>query len=246
MKKFLLALLTICILSSCNKDDQMSTAEVKARIIKSVPGLSDNVEVSKSPINNIYEVALGRKIFYVSSDAKYMIFGNVIDTVTKENLTDKRAQEISKIDWKKLPLDLAIKVVNGSGKRKIAVFSDPECPYCHMFEKQTVSQLKDTTIYTFLFPLSIHPTALDDSKKIWCSQDRATTWTSWMREKKALPNNTKCDTSGLDTIYKIGTKVVQVDATPTIVLENGQILTGAIPAEQLMSLMDDADKKVSK
>lgn len=246
MRKILLSLLAVSLLAACNsKEHKMTAEQAKASIIKSIPGLPDDIKVAPSPVNNIYEVAIGRKIFYVSEDGKYMFFGNIVNAATKENLTDKRVQELSKVDWNSLPLNLAIKVVNGNGSRKLVVFSDPDCPYCHMFEKQTAPQLKDTTIYTFLFPLPIHPSALDNSKKIWCSNNRAEAWTGWMRDKKPLPDNTKCDTSGLEKAIKVGTDIVQVEATPTLVLENGQLLTGALPAEQLIAMMDEVDSKAS-
>src|SRR6185437_182915 len=133
-----------------------------------------------------------------------------------------------------------IKVVNGTGKRVLYVFSDPECPYCQMFEKQIAPMLTDTTVYTFLFPLPMHAQAKPDSQKIWCSPDRAKAWTDWMRNKVALPTNTSCDTSALDKVYKLGTEVVQVEGTPTLILSNGQILPGAMPADQLLQQMDEA------
>ncbi len=244
MKKILLGLMLSGFLFGCAKDSILTEIQVKEQLVKSIPGLPKDAQVLKSSTKGLYEVVIGRKIFYVSSDGKYLIFGNMIDVATKTNLTEKRTQELSKIDWNKLPLDLAIKVVNGNGERQIAIFSDPDCPYCKLFEQQTVANLKNTTVYTFLFPLPMHPNAKDDAKKIWCSQNKAATWISWMRSQVALPTVTNCDTAGLDKIYEIGTKDVQVDGTPTLILSNGQILSGAMPADQLLSMIDAASGKV--
>ncbi|MFN7093994.1 MAG: DsbC family protein, partial [Burkholderiales bacterium] len=122
----------------------------------------------------------------------------------------------------------------------LVVFSDPDCQYCQMFEKQVVPYLTDTTIYTFLFPLPMHPTAKTNSIKVWCSKDRAKTWSSWMRNKVALPTEQNCDTSALDKVYKIGTDLVQVEGTPTLILSNGQVLSGMLPADQLITQIDQA------
>jgi thiol:disulfide interchange protein DsbC len=146
MKKILIALLFGSMLFGCEKKEQ-TMSQVKENLQKSVPDLPKDITVGKSPVEGFYEVSVGRKVFYVSNDSKFLIFGNVVDVATKQNLTEKRTQELSKIDFSKLPLDLAIKTVNGDGHRKIAVFSDPECPYCQMFEKQISPNLKDTTIY---------------------------------------------------------------------------------------------------
>lgn len=243
MKKLLIGLALIGLISGCQQSKAVDTEKVKASLSKAIPELPKDIKVDKSPLNDVYQVTVGRKIFYVSQDGKYLVFGNIIDTATKQNLTEQAITQLSKIDFNQLPLDLAIKVVNGTGERKLAIFSDPDCPYCQLFEQKIAPNLKDTTIYTFLFPLPNHPNAKGDAKKIWCSKDRAKTWTAWMRDRKALPADDKCDTSDLDKVYRIATEVVQLEVTPTLILSNGQILAGALPADQLLALMDQARGK---
>jgi thiol:disulfide interchange protein DsbC len=248
MKKFkiisglLVALAATVLVAGCNASTSggKSPDQIKTQLTKEIPGITKIDQVNKSPINGVYEVVVGRKVFYTTTDGKYLFFGNIIDPVSKKSLTEERTNELSKVDWKQLPLDLAIKEVNGTGERKIAVFSDPDCPYCQMFEKQVAPNLTNTTIYTFLFPLPMHPKAKPDSIAIWCSKDRAATWTAWMRNKTPLPTGGSCDTADLDKIYKIGTDVVQVEGTPTIILSNGQILPGMLPPDQLSAQMDQA------
>lgn len=253
MKNLLLAIGLSTMLFACSKTSvniasttmsSKSTEEMKAILVKEVPGLTKIDEVNTTPVSGIYEVVVGRKVFYSTADGKYLFFGNLVDAVKQQSLTDDKVQELSKIDPKLLPIDLALKEVNGSGKRVLYVFSDPECPYCHMFEKQTVPFLKDTTVYTFLYPLPMHKEARPDSEKIWCSKDRLTVWHNWMRNKVALPTDVSCDKSGLDKIYKIGTDLVQVNGTPTLILSNGQVIPGALPADQLLEAMDKAEGKM--
>ncbi len=247
ISSLLVALAGAVIISGCNGSSLgKSPEQIKAQLTKEIPDLTKIDEVRKSPINGIYEVVVGRKVFYTSTDGKYLIFGNIIDSATKKSITEARTQELNKIKWSDLPLDLAIKEVNGTGERKIVVFSDPECPYCQMFEKQVAPNLTNTTIYTFLFPLPMHKNAKAYSEAIWCSKDRANAWVQWMRNKTALPTNTSCDTSGLDKVYKIGGELVQVEGTPTIILANGHILPGMVPADQLISQMDEASGKAPK
>lgn len=247
MKKLLLGLMVSVALVACNKSsDSAATVtpdQIKANLVKQVPGLTKVDQVNPTKVSGLYEVVVGRKIFYVSTDGKLAVFGNMVDLATKQSLTEQRMQEIAKVDFSKLPLDLAVKQVIGDGSRKIAVFTDPDCPYCKMFEKQVVPQLKDVTVYSFLFPLPIHPNAASDAKKIWCSKDRSATWAAFMQKDTPLPTNVSCDTSGLDKIMKFGTDVVQVDGTPTMVLENGTILPGMLPADQLNAKLDEISGK---
>lgn len=239
MKK-LFTIIIALMLVACSKVKNQE--EIKNDLIKQVPGLTKIDAINKSPVNNMYEVVIGRRLFYVTTDGKYIIFGNLIDPINKKNLTEERVMQLSKIDFSKLPLDLAIKEVNGNGKRILVVFSDPECPYCQMLEKQIVPKLKDTTIYVFLFPLPSHPKAKSYSNKIWCSNKKVDVWVNWMRNQLPIMGDENCDLSGLDKISKIGEELVQIEGTPTLILENGQILPSPLPPEQLMEVMDKAKK----
>ncbi len=224
------------LLCGCNysNGDTKTPEQIKAQLQKEIPIMTNIESISNGPVAGLYELVVGRKVFYVSNDGKYLVFGNIVDIASKKSLTEERDMELNKIDWNKLPLDSAIKEVNGNGKRKIAVFSDPDCPYCKMFEKQTVPNLKDTTVYVFLFPLTqIHPNSEMHSKQIWCSKDRVKTFKAWMTEDKALPSNTMCDVTGLDKGIAAARDLAQVEATPTLVLSNGQIVAGALPANLL-------------
>ena len=248
MKKLLILLATGIFLSSCGKSmmsgGTKTPEQIKADLVKTMPGIAKIDSVNKSPVDGIYEVVIGRKVFYATMDGKYLFFGNLVDPVNKKSLTEDKVQQLSKVDVKQLPLELAIKEVNGNGQRQLFVFSDPDCPYCQMFEKQVAAKLTDTTIYTFLFPLPNHPDAKKHSQQIWCSKDKTKTWIDFMRDKKALPDETKCmDVAAIDKSIKLGTDVVGVEGTPTLILGNGQILSGMLPAEQLLQQMDEASGK---
>lgn len=239
MKK-LLAILLFGALTACGSHKARSPERIKESLLKEIPGLNKVDAVNKTKVPNMYEVVVGHKVFYVTDDGKYLVFGNIIDVNSKKSITEERIQELSKIDWNQLPLDLAIKEVNGNGKRKLAVFADTSCPYCQMFEKQIAPNLTDTTIYVFMYPLPNHPNAKSEAKRIWCSKDRTLAWVNWMRNHVALPKDESCDTSALDKIMEIGNTVVQIEGTPTLILENGHVLPGVLPPQQLMEEMDKA------
>ena len=131
------------------------------------------ISVSETPIQGIYEVVVsGKQIIYTDAKGDYMFVGDLIDVNTRKSLTDERAADLNKIDFATLPLDKAIKEVRGNGKLKVAVFSDPDCPYCkrleHEFEKMT-----DITIYNFMMPIpSLHPDAARKAKSCGVSPTR--------------------------------------------------------------------------
>ncbi|HMV19251.1 MAG TPA: DsbC family protein [Zoogloea sp.] len=193
--------------------------------------------VKKTPYGGLYEVVLkSGELVYTDAAVSFLLDGNVIDTKTKQNVTQARMAQLMKIDFATLPLDQAIKQVRGTGKRVIATFEDPNCGYCKRLAKDMVN-LKDATIYTFLYPI-LGPDSLEKSKGIWCAKDRAAAWTDWMTAGKA-PAAGSCDTAVLDKNVALGQKM-RVSGTPTIFTVDGNRLPGAVPLAQLDKAMDQA------
>lgn len=214
---------------------------IKSNLKTNLPDLKVE-QVNPTAIPNLYEVVSGRKIFYVDSTGRYAILGNMVDLTNKQSITEARVKQLSVVDFRSLPLNIALKQTIGTGERKIAIFTDPDCPFCKRLETDTIPKLKNVTIYYFLFPLtSIHANAAIDSKKILCSENPDRAYLQWMTDSKALGNKTECaNAKVLTQMQEVGKKVIQVEATPTIVLENGNIVAGLVPADYLGKLINDA------
>ena len=190
--------------------------------------------VAKTPYNGLYEVRVGNEIIYTDAEAKYVFIGRILDTETSRDLTQTRLDEINRIRFTDLPLDLAVKSVKGTGKRVIAVFEDPNCGYCKRFRK-TLADTKDVTVYTFLYPI-----LSDDSrtkvKNVMCSSDKAKAWDDWMVNGKtpaAAPESCNPNAS-VDKVVELGKKL-KVTGTPTIFFTDGSRIPGAIDAKALES-----------
>ncbi len=200
-------------------------------------------KVNYTPIQGLYEaVVAGNKIVYTDENGQYMLVGNLLDIDNKVSLTEKRMNELSKIDFSQLPLDKAIKVTRGDGKRVLAVFSDPDCPYCKKMEGE-LAKLENVTIYTFLMPIpSLHPEARKKAIQIWCQPKPAEAWNNWMRKGKMLPavKETEC-TNPVDDIIALGNKL-GIDGTPTLVFPNGKTIAGGMPKEALEAELDKNQK----
>ena len=188
--------------------------------------------IEKTDYNDLYEVFIGSQIIYTNDTFDFLIVeGRVVDPKTKIDLTELRLEELTRINFNDLPFSDAIKVVKGNGKRKIAIFSDVDCPYCKRLEKKELSNINNITIYTFLYPLAIHPEAEEKSKKIWCAKDRAKAWNEYILNDKLPKNLGDCKTP-INKIVKLG-KELGISSTPTIILPNGKRVPGAIPYKQL-------------
>ncbi|WP_277186173.1 DsbC family protein [Caballeronia sp. BR00000012568055] len=213
----------------CSAQADQTTDKIKSTL-ESRMGDATIKSVDKTPIPGLYEVNLGTQIVYSDATGNYVLLGDLVDTRNSKNLTEARMSEINKIDFAKLPLEDAVKVVKGNGSRKIAVFSDPNCPYCKQLET-TLKSIDNVTVYTFLYPV-LSPDSTAKSKSIWCSKDRGMTWESWMLDHKAPSTAGTCDTTAIDKNLKLG-RSMNVTGTPTVFLVDGRRLPGAVPADRL-------------
>ncbi len=196
--------------------------------------------VAKTPIPGIYEITSGPDIFYADSTGRYgFVDGRLVDMKEGKDLTAMRLEKLSMIDFKELPLDLAIKTVHGNGKRVLAVFEDPACQSCVALHK-FLEQIPDATVYTFMYPI-VSPDSIPKAQAAWCSTDRAKAWSTLMHGGQ-ITTSPKCDTSGLARIAAVGDKL-NIAGTPTVFLPDGRRLVGATPPDQLMAAIDEAAKK---
>jgi thiol:disulfide interchange protein DsbC len=187
--------------------------------------------ITKMPYLGLYEIVVNGEVLYADEDFQYLIDGNIISTQNMTNLTEQRKRKLSAIDFNELPLDLAFKRVKGKGERRIAVFSDPDCPYCKRVEND-LAKLDNVTIYMFLYPIdSLHPRATEISKQIWCSPDRIKAWDDYMLRKVAPKADSSCP-NPVDKIVEYGRKK-GINATPTLIMPSGERVPGAISAAQI-------------
>lgn len=237
-----LMLVSVLSLMACSADAKVET-ELKAKMAKHFPE-APVTSVRPAPIKGLYEVVLGKKmIVYADAKAEYVIVGEVINTANRQSVTRARMDELNTVDFAKLPFDLALKEVRGTGARKLAVFTDPDCPYCKMVEANGLKGLENVTIYRFLMPIaSLHPDAARKSKLVWCAKDRNAAWQNWI-EKNQLPEGGKADCDNpVEKTVQLGQEL-GVDGTPALFFENGKRVPGAIDKAQIEKLLVEAAAK---
>jgi thiol:disulfide interchange protein DsbC len=206
-------------------------ALIRKNLAERAPQFPPPDEVTKTPIPGLYEMRVGNQIIYVDENADKLREGDLIDTSARTNLTQARVDKLNQVDFSSLQLKDAIVWKNGNGKRRIAVFADPNCGYCRQFEK-TLQEVKDITVYTFVIPI-LGGDSPEKAKAIWCAKDNTTAWRSWMLDGKAPPRVMgACDASAIERNLALSRKV-RVTGTPAIVFEDGSRTPGALPGPQL-------------
>jgi thiol:disulfide interchange protein DsbC len=174
--------------------------------------------VSKTPYGGMYEVRTNGDIFYTDETARYLFVGKVVDLTTLKDLTRERVDQLAAIRFSDLPLGLAVKTVKGNGKRVMAVFEDPNCPYCKKLH-QTMRGIDNVTVYTFLLNILSDDSAAK-SKNIWCAADRSRAWSDWMDEGKLAPAAPAACPTPSDEVLALGRKL-HVAGTPTVYYADG-------------------------
>ena len=210
-------------------------ATIRKNLQERLPQLPPIEEIRSTAMPGLYEVRVGATgIFYTDAQGDFLIQGAMMDTQTRRNLTEDRVNALNTIGFNTLPLKDAIVFKNGNGRRKLAVFEDPNCPYCHRFEAE-LAKVKNLTVYMFLYPI-LGPDSAAKSQNIWCAADRARTWQDWMLRQK-VPATAQCDTAAVQRVVAFG-REHRITGTPTIVFEDGSRVSGAMDAAALENMLE--------
>ena len=210
-------------------------------LVEQVPGLEIE-SLRLLPGTSLYEVVHnGRRIFYTDASGEWAMFGSLFDLKTKVNLTEQRQLELNVVDFSTLPLDRAIKKVKGSGARKLAIFTDPDCPYCKRLEGD-LAKVDDVTLYIFLLPLQqLHPDAPRKARAVWCAPEPAKAWDALMTGGKEPPPAPGDCKDPIADIAKLA-EDYGINGTPALIFESGKLVPGAIGAKDIEEMLKPAGK----
>lgn len=211
-------------------------ATIRKNLGERIPQLQKIDEVSKSPMPGLFEIRVnGTEIFYTDAEGNFLVQGSLIDTRQRRNLTEERVDKLTAINFDSLPLKDAFTIVRGNGKRKLAVFEDPNCGYCKRFEKD-LQKVDNVTIHMFLYPI-LGPDSVEKSKNIWCAKDKSKAWTDWM-VRDQTPAGANCDNAAIARNVELGRKY-KITGTPTLVFTDGSRVPGAISTAQVEKYLSE-------
>lgn len=232
MSRFLVCMLVLVAAAA-----QADEAQIR-RIVESQLEASKVEGIEPAPLG-LYEVRVrtprGLQLVYTDANARHIFVGRIYDTQAERDLTSERLRKLNVVKFEALPLDQAVKITRGNGKRVFAMFSDPHCPYCRQFE-QTLQKMNDITLYVFMFPV-IRPDLADHSKAVWCSADRGRAWVDLALNNKVPAAKPSCP-NPVDKNVELGQRL-GVSATPTLIFTNGERVSGML---QLADLNEELEK----
>ncbi|ALG69548.2 thioredoxin fold domain-containing protein [Beggiatoa leptomitoformis] len=206
----------------------------------------DQVKLAPAPIKNMYEVTVGSEVIYISEDGGHVIVGDIRDTKTGTNLTEQkrnnlRATAINSLDEK----DMIIFTPKGKTLFTINVFTDVDCGYCRKLH-QEVPKLNELGIKVryLAFPRAgVGSETYQTMVSVWCADDKNAALTAAKNQQSVKP--AQCD-NPIAKEYELGQQL-GVNGTPALVLSDGELLPGYVPADRLVAyLMQKSVPSLSK
>ncbi|MES2316985.1 MAG: DsbC family protein [Pseudomonadota bacterium] len=232
MVKSKIALLVLtCLAASCFAAETPVEANIRKML---QPRLAPGVKIDaikETPYGGLYEVRAGGEISYTDKKGEFLFMGDVINAVNGQNLTQARIEEINRIKFSDLPIENALKLVKGDGKRVLAIFEDPNCGYCKRFRQTTLKEIDNVTVYTFMYNILSEDSA-DKSRNIWCSPDRNKAWDDWMVSGKVAKEAPANCVNPNEKVSALGRKL-RINSTPALLFADGTRVAGAIDTKTL-------------
>ncbi|MBJ6749608.1 DsbC family protein [Geomonas anaerohicana] len=220
------------------------TLQEASTLLKAIGPVKD---VKPAPVRGLYEVTFEQAgqsgVAYIDYGKKHIIAGQVFDIASRQPVGGaaqqaKKAERKERLDPATLTTDNALVMGNANGKKKLFVFTDPECPYCakaHAELKKLAALEPDLAIYIKLYPLKMHPKAYDKSRVILARGSLDLLDKSFAGEQ--LPAATDKDAhKPVDDTIKFA-ESNGILSTPTLILSDGRILVGYKDAKAMQELL---------
>jgi len=225
----------------CNSCHSITLQEANA-LLKEIGPVK---EVKPAPVRGLYEVTFeqGGKagVAYIDYGKKHIIAGQVFDIASRKPVggsVQVKQERKERLDPATLTTDHALVLGNPNGKKKLFVFTDPECPYCskaHVELKKLAALEPDLAIYIKLFPLKMHPKAYDKSRVILAQGSVELLDKSFTGQP--LPAATEKDPKKpVDDTIRFA-EANGINSTPTLVLPDGRIVVGYKDAAGMRELL---------
>jgi thiol:disulfide interchange protein DsbC len=210
-------------------------AKIKARMEKVLPELKID-SIDKTPISGLYEVVMGSQVIYVSDDGRYMVQGRMIDLVNREDLTEPRKAAARKQAVDKIGEDNMVIFAPEKYDHTVTVFTDIDCGYCRKLHNEIADYGTEgiRVRYVFFPRAGVGSSSYKDAVSVWCSDDRKKALTEAKSGKRPRAKSCK---NPIEKHMELG-ESLGVAGTPAILLENGEMVPGYVPAKRLAGMLE--------
>ncbi len=216
-------------------------AELKQSLAKSLPQYEASY-IEKTPIEGIYQVIIGGQVIYMTKDARYMIDGNLIDLSTRKNYTEDAMSVIRLSQIEKLGEDKMVVYTPKTIKHTITVVTDIDCPYCRRLHSEMDQYMEGGVQVRYIFMPLKGKGDFRTTVSVWCSKDRNEALD--MAKAGAELEAKDCE-NPIDEHLNVS-RNLGVRGTPAIILQNGNMLPGYVPASKLIAELQKLNLSTAK
>jgi thiol:disulfide interchange protein DsbC len=238
-----LCLLPMALVAAGARADDLS----KEQIAKQLNGIEAK-DISNSPVQGIYQVAIGSNVAYVTSDGRYIIKGDIYDAKSSSNLTEETRAKARVAMLKSVDPASMIVFKPAAGKpvkHTVTIFTDVDCGYCRQFHREIdkVTALGIEVHYLFYPRTGPNTESWAKAEGVWCSPDHNAALT---RAKLGgeVPS-AKCAKTPVESHYTLGQRI-GVRGTPAVFTETGELIGGYLPPNTLAKVLDDPNASIDE
>lgn len=241
LKKFaLLAVIAGAFFVTTVNAQQLDPAEELQHVRQKVNAMFQAIspeDVTPSPLNGWYTIHRGSIVAYVSADARYLIQGDLIDLESNINLSESVRNSSRHELMSRISDDEVISFTPEDVKYSVDVFTDVDCTYCRRLH----SQIEEYLAYGIEIRYLMYPRngpqshAWTTAEEVWCADDRNGALTAAKTDRNFASTN--CDASIVANQYDLGQEV-GLTGTPAIILDDGTLISGYLPPDQLKARLD--------
>lgn len=235
MKKLLILFcLTPLVLFAAEKPEIATVRQQLGQMLP--PGMAIDA-ITATQHGGLYEVVVGSEVFYVTADGRYMLNGDLIDLKSQKNLSETRRNGMRKQLLDTVAEKDMIIYGPASARHTITVFTDIDCGYCRKLHSEIDSYLQLGFRVRYLaYPRAgIGSDSYHKAVSVWCAKDRNQALTQ--AKAGASPETRQCDNPVAEE-FSLGERM-GVRGTPTIVLEDGRVIPGYVPAGRLLKIINE-------
>ncbi len=215
--------------------DAALAEKIRSKISTWTKGRYKVEEVRTTPVRGLLEIRIQKDLFFIDESARYILIeGEMVDIANSRNLTRERMEQVLAINFKDLPVERAVKQVNGKGERVVALFEDPNCGYCRRL-RADLMKIDNLTVYTFAFPILAADSDVK-ARKALCADDPSAAWNRLMLEGVAPDNDGSCDNPVAE--FKALGESYGIQATPTMFFPSGTRMQGYAPPTRFVEMLD--------
>ena len=228
LNKFLLpAVLLMTSFSTWAAEDGVEL--LKKNLTERIP-TANITRVKETPVDGLYEVVVDSEIYYMNIGARYIINGDLTDLATRTNITEETRSSNRKAIIETFGEENMVVYSPKEVANTITVVTDIDCPYCRRLHSEMDEYMKNNIKVRYIFMPLKGKADFETTVSVWCSENQNEALD--IAKSGGKLEKASCDNpiqKHLALARELG-----VRGTPAIIMENGKMLPGYVPAKKLI------------